>query len=45
MEDEQADELIAELSLKYTGQLWVEPDTRPRVVVVVTPTRIIDFAG
>ena len=42
LESDHADELIDELSRKYTGQPWVEIDTRPRVTVVVTPVRIVD---
>jgi len=42
MEHDNADELIDELSHKYTGQPWVETQTRPRVTVVVTPTHVID---
>lgn len=44
IEHQDADELIAELSLKYTGEPWVETQTRPRVVVVITPERISDYA-
>jgi PPOX class probable F420-dependent enzyme len=42
MERENADALIDELSHKYTGEPWVETQTRPRVTVVVTPTHVID---
>ena len=45
LEHENADELIDELSHKYTGQPWVETQTRPRVNVVVTPTHVIDFGA
>ena len=41
-ESDNADELIDELSHKYTGQPWVETQTQPRVTVVVTPTRVTD---
>ena len=43
LEDAHADELIAELSIKYTGQTWVETQTRPRVIVAVTPSRVVDY--
>jgi PPOX class probable F420-dependent enzyme len=42
-EDDHADELVAELSQKYIGEPWVETQTRPRVVVAVTPTRVTDY--
>jgi len=42
LESEDADALIDELSYKYTGSPWVETQTRPRVTVVVSPTRIVD---
>lgn len=42
-EEVGANDLISELSQKYTGELWVETQSRPRVVVVVTPTRISDY--
>jgi PPOX class probable F420-dependent enzyme len=42
LETSNADEVIDELSHKYTGGPWVETQTRPRVTVVVTPTRITD---
>lgn len=42
-EDEHADDLIAELSLKYTGEPWVETQRRPRVVVAITPSRVTDY--
>lgn len=34
--------LIADLSLKYTGQSYVENATTPRVIVVVTPLHITE---
>lgn len=42
LETDDAVELIDELSHKYTGQPWTETQTRPRIVVVVTPTRTTD---
>ena len=42
LESDNADALIDELSHAYTGRPWVETQTRPRVTVVVTPTRITD---
>lgn len=42
LESEDADALIDELSHAYTGRPWVETQTRPRVTVVVTPTRVTD---
>jgi len=42
LESDNADALIDELSHAYTGQPWVETQTRPRVTVVVTPTRVTD---
>ena len=44
-ESDHADELIDELSREYTGQPWVEPQSRPRVTVVVTPTRVTDHGA
>ena len=43
LEDEGADELIAEMSLKYTGEEWVERATGPRVNVVVDVDRTIEY--
>ena len=43
LEDEGADELIAEMSLKYTGEEWVERATGPRVNVVVDVERVIEY--
>ena len=45
IEHENADELVDELSRKYTGQPWVETQTRPRINVVVTPTHVTDYGG
>jgi PPOX class probable F420-dependent enzyme len=42
IEHENADALIDELSHKYTGEPWVETQTRPRVIVVVKPSHIVD---
>lgn len=42
LESDDADALIDELSHAYTGRPWVETQTRPRVTVVVTPTRVTD---
>ena len=42
LEDEGADELVAQMSLKYTGEQWVERATRPRVNVVVEVDRVIE---
>jgi PPOX class probable F420-dependent enzyme len=42
-EDARADELIAELSQNYTGEQWVERQSRPRVVGVISPTRVTDY--
>lgn len=39
-----ADVLIDELSRKYTGQAWVEKQTRPRVNVIVTPAHQHDYS-
>jgi len=39
-----ADALIDELSRKYTGQAWVEKQTRPRVNVIVTPAHQHDYS-
>ena len=39
-----ADALIDELSRKYTDKAWVEKQTRPRVNVIVTPTRLHDYS-
>ena len=43
LERENADALIDELSHKYTGEPWIEKQTRPRVTVVVTPTHVVDY--
>jgi PPOX class probable F420-dependent enzyme len=45
LESDNADELVDELSHNYTGQPWVETQTRPRVMVVVTPARITDYGN
>ena len=45
MESAGADGVIDELSRAYTGQAWVETQTRPRVNVVVTPTHITEHTG
>lgn len=42
LESDDADALIDELPHAYTGRPWVETQTRPRVTVVVTPTRVTD---
>ena len=42
LEDEGADALIAEMSIKYTGEEWVERATGPRVNVVVDVDRVIE---
>lgn len=42
LESENADELIDELSHKYTDEPWVETQTQPRVTVCVTPHRITE---
>ena len=44
LESDNADALIDELSHAYTGRPWVETQTRPRVTVVVTPTRVTDHS-
>ncbi|MFI7067474.1 TIGR03618 family F420-dependent PPOX class oxidoreductase [Kribbella sp. NPDC050124] len=42
-ETHEASRLIEELSIDYTGDEWVEHQSRPRVIVIVTPTRIHDY--
>lgn len=42
-EYDHADQLIDDLSRKYTGQDWVEHATTPRVKVVVTVTHTTDY--
>ena len=44
LESTNADALIDELSRKYTGEAWVEKQTRPRVNVIVTPTHQYDYS-
>jgi PPOX class probable F420-dependent enzyme len=44
LESTNADALIDELSRKYTGETWVETQTRPRVNVIVTPTHQHDYS-
>ena len=44
LDSTSADELIDELSRKYTGQAWVEKQTRPRVNVIVTPAHQHDYS-
>ena len=44
LESTNADALIDELSRKYTDKAWVEKQTRPRVNVIVTPTRLHDYS-
>lgn len=34
--------LIEELSVKYTGEHWVEKTTSPRVIVAITPEHITE---
>ena len=44
LDSTNADTLIDELSRKYTDKKWVEKQTRPRVNVIVTPTRLHDYS-
>ena len=44
LDSSNADALIDELSRKYTGQAWVEKQTRPRVNVIVTPAHQHDYS-
>ena len=44
LDSTNADALIDELSRKYTDKAWVEKQTRPRVNVIVTPTRLHDYS-
>ena len=44
LDSTNADALIDELSRKYTGEAWVEKQTRPRVNVIVTPTHQYDYS-
>ena len=44
LDSTNADALIDELSRKYTGQAWVEKQTRPRVNVIVAPTHQHDYS-
>ena len=44
LDSTNADALIDELSRKYTDKKWVEKQTRPRVNVIVTPTRLHDYS-
>jgi PPOX class probable F420-dependent enzyme len=43
LEDEGADDLIREMSLKYTGREWVERATTPRVNVVIDVERVVEY--
>ena len=42
MEEAGADQLIEELSWQYTDEAWPKTQNRPRVTVVVSPTRVTD---
>jgi PPOX class probable F420-dependent enzyme len=44
LESSNADALIDELSRKYTGEAWVEKQTRPRMNVIVTPAHLHDYS-
>jgi PPOX class probable F420-dependent enzyme len=44
MESKDAPDLIAELSQAYTGEDWIETQTRPRVTVVVSPEHITEHS-
>ena len=44
LDSANADALIDELSRKYRDEAWVEKQTRPRVNVIVTPTRLHDYS-
>jgi PPOX class probable F420-dependent enzyme len=43
LEDEGADDLINEMSLKYTGRAWVERAKNPRVNVVIDVARVVEY--
>jgi PPOX class probable F420-dependent enzyme len=42
LEPDEPRALIKELSLKYTGEPWVETVSSPRAIVVVTPEHITE---
>jgi proline racemase len=44
LDSTNADALIDELSRKYTGNAWVEKQTRPRVNVIITPAHQHDYS-